>query len=99
MPEPARRITTCLITGKGNRVIWFMVCQVVSMLVELVRLGRKSERDKDLEILLLRRQLRMVERNQSERTRGSDTWSFVSIGARDSTRSVSWRMHGGCPTL
>jgi hypothetical protein len=33
-----------------------MVMQVVSMLVELVRLRGASESDKDLEILLLRRQ-------------------------------------------
>ncbi len=38
-------------------MIWFMVMQVVSMLIELVRLGCQSESDKELEILLLRRQL------------------------------------------
>jgi hypothetical protein len=38
-------------------MIWFMVLQVISMLIELGRLGRQSEREKDLEILLLRRQL------------------------------------------
>lgn len=38
-------------------MIWFMVLQVVSTLVELVRLGRKSESEKELEIVLLRRQL------------------------------------------
>jgi hypothetical protein len=32
-------------------MIWFMVLQVVSILVELIRLGRKSESEKDLEIL------------------------------------------------
>jgi hypothetical protein len=45
-------------------MIWFMVMQVVSMLVELVRLGRRSEGEKDLEILLLRRQLAIYERRQ-----------------------------------
>jgi len=43
-------------------MIWFMVLQVVSTLVELVRLGRQSESEKDLEILLLRRQLAIYER-------------------------------------
>jgi hypothetical protein len=38
-------------------MIWFMVWQVISTVVELVRLGRKSESEKDLEIGLLRRQL------------------------------------------
>ena len=41
---------------------WFMVMQVVSMLVELVRLGHQVESEKDLEILLLRRQLAIYER-------------------------------------
>jgi putative transposase len=45
-------------------MIWFMVMQVVSTLVELVRLGRQSESEKDLEILLLRRQLAIYERRQ-----------------------------------
>ena len=45
-------------------MILFMILQVVSILVELFRLGRKSERAKDLEILLLRRQLAIYERKQ-----------------------------------
>lgn len=38
--------------------------QVVSTLIELIRLGRRSESDKDFEILLLRRQLAIYERRQ-----------------------------------
>lgn len=34
-------------------MIWFMVFQVVSTLIELVRLGCQSESERDLEILLL----------------------------------------------
>jgi hypothetical protein len=33
---------------------WFWVWQIVSTLIELVRLGYRSESEKDLEILLLR---------------------------------------------
>ncbi|HVO71398.1 MAG TPA: hypothetical protein VMT24_15215 [Aggregatilineaceae bacterium] len=50
-------------------MIWFMVMQVVSTLVELVRLGGQSESDKDLEILLLRRQLAIYERRQERAPR------------------------------
>lgn len=50
-------------------MIWFMVMQVVSMLVELVRLSGQSESDKDLEILLLRRQLAIYERRQERAPR------------------------------
>lgn len=45
-------------------MIWFMVFQVISILVEVVRLGHQSKREKDLEILLLRRQLAIYERKQ-----------------------------------
>src|SRR5450432_3367801 len=50
-------------------MIWFMVMQVVSTLVELVRLGRQFESEKDLEILLLRRQLAIYERKQGRAPR------------------------------
>jgi len=43
---------------------WFCIWQVVSTLIELILLGRRSESDKDLEILLLRRQLAIYERRQ-----------------------------------
>ncbi len=46
-------------------MFWFCVWQVVSALMEFIRLGRRSECDKDLEILLLRRQLAIYERKQS----------------------------------
>lgn len=36
-------------------MIWFMVLQIVSTLVELIQLRRTSASDKELEILLLRR--------------------------------------------
>jgi hypothetical protein len=45
-------------------MIWFMVMQVVSTLIELVGLGHQFESEKDLEILLLRRQLAIYERRQ-----------------------------------
>ena len=45
-------------------MLWFWIWQVISMVIELVRLGRRSESDKDLEILLLRRQLAIYERKQ-----------------------------------
>jgi transposase InsO family protein len=45
-------------------MLWFCVWQVVSTVIELIRLGRRTESDKDLEILLLRRQLAIYERRQ-----------------------------------
>jgi putative transposase len=49
---------------KGIGMFWFCLWQVVSTLVEFIRLGQKSESEKDLEILLLRRQLAIYERRQ-----------------------------------
>jgi hypothetical protein len=43
-------------------MLWFMVLQMVSTLVELIHLRRTSTSDKELEILLLRRQLAIYER-------------------------------------
>ena len=38
-------------------MIWLVVMHLFSTLLDLIRIGRLSERDKDLEILLLRQQL------------------------------------------
>jgi hypothetical protein len=46
-----------------------MVMQVVSTLIELVGLGHQFESEKDLEILLLRRQLAIYERRQGQAPR------------------------------
>ena len=50
-------------------MVWFCVWQVVSTLVELIRLSRRSESAKDLEILLLHRQLAIYERRQERAPR------------------------------
>ena len=47
-------------------MLWFMVLQVVTTLLELVSLRRISDEEKDLEILLLRRQLAILERKQDK---------------------------------
>jgi transposase InsO family protein len=70
-------------------MIWFMVLQVVSTLVELVRLGRQSESDKDLEILLLRRQLAIYERRQvrAPRLSRSEKLPLVVLGIKLKART------------
>jgi putative transposase len=50
---------------------WFVVMQVFSILLEWLSLGRKIDREKDLEILLLRRQLAILERKQNKPLRVS----------------------------
>ena len=70
-------------------MIWFMVFQVVSTLIELVRLGRQSESEKDLEILLLRRQLAIYERRQERAPRltRSEKLPLVVLGIRLKNRT------------
>ena len=65
-------------------MLWFMVVQIVSTLVELIRLGRKSESEKDLEILLLRRQLAIYERQQDQpmRLSRSEKLTLVVLGTK-----------------
>lgn len=48
--------------GKGKGMLWFCVWQLVSTVIELARLGQRSDSDKELEILLLRHQLAIYER-------------------------------------
>ena len=41
---------------------WFILSQMFSTLLTLLRLGRTSDKDKDLEILILRQQLNILQR-------------------------------------
>ncbi len=65
-------------------MIWFMVLQILSTVVELVRLSRQSESEKDREILLLRRQLAIVERRQKSpmRLSRSEKAMLVALAIR-----------------
>ena len=45
-------------------MLWFCVWQIISTWMGFIRLGRRLESDKDLEILLLRHQLAIYERKQ-----------------------------------
>ncbi len=47
-------------------MIWFSLMQMFATLLEWLWLGRKSEQEKDLEILLLRRQLEIVNREHAK---------------------------------
>ena len=45
---------------------WFILSQIFSTLLILLRLGLTSEKDKDLEILILRQQLGILQRRQEK---------------------------------
>ena len=43
---------------------WFILTQLFSILIQLIRIGRMSDQEKDLEIMILRYQLDMAERKR-----------------------------------
>ena len=52
-------------------MLWFVVMHLFSTLLDLIKIGRLSEDDKDLEILLLRQQLGIAERKLHKPVRAS----------------------------
>jgi hypothetical protein len=48
--------------GADNLMGWFILTQILSTLIQLIRIGRQSDQEKDLEIIILRYQLDMAER-------------------------------------
>jgi putative transposase len=52
-------------------MVWFIIGHLFTTLLAWVRIGRLSEQEKDLELLLLRRQLVMVERHLDRPVRPS----------------------------
>lgn len=52
-------------------MLWFVVMHLFSTLLDLIRIARLSEHDKDLEILLLRQQLGIAERKLRKPVRAS----------------------------
>ena len=53
----------------GGCMVWFVLAQFLTLILEMLALRGQSEREKDIEILLLRQQLRIVERKQSRPSR------------------------------
>jgi len=45
---------------------WFILSQIFSLLVTIVSIGRLSEQDRDLEIIILRQQLAILQRKQDK---------------------------------
>jgi transposase InsO family protein len=59
-------------------MLWFAVAQVFTLMLDVFALRRQSQHEKDLEILLLRQQLRIVERKQTRPPRLS-RWEKLSL--------------------
>jgi putative transposase len=59
-------------------MIFFLVAHTFSVLLDLVMLIARSEQDKDIEILLLQQQLRLLQRKQSRSPRVS-RWEKLTL--------------------
>ncbi len=65
-------------------MVWFIVMQIFSTLLQWVRLAKSSEQEKDLEILLLRRRLAILQRKVDKPIRVSraEKLTLVAVAAR-----------------
>ena len=52
-------------------MIWFLVAQIFSTLISLIQIGRMTETDKDLEIMVLRYQLSIAESKMQKPVRSN----------------------------
>ncbi len=59
-------------------MVWFVLLHLVLFLVGLVTVTRRTDRDKDMEILLLRHQLRLWQRERSRSPRLS-RWEKLTL--------------------
>src|ERR671932_1384659 len=47
-----------------EQMAWFLLAHMLALLVDLLAMGRRSADEKDLEIVLLRHELRLLQRRQ-----------------------------------
>jgi putative transposase len=75
---------------------WFILVQIFSVLIAIVSLGRLSEREKDLEILVLRQQLAILKRKQSQPIRANRvekmTLALLTAKLKEATQRPASRL-------
>lgn len=71
-------------------MVWFLVSQIFSTLISLIQVGRLSNADKDLEIMVLRYQLGIAERKLQKPVRANRaermTWAVLVAKLKKQTR-------------
>lgn len=73
-----RRVQSRAVIWKGFvHLLWFALLQVIKLIFELLQLFTRSQYDKDLEILLLRRQLAILQRHQQKAIRPTREDKFI----------------------
>ena len=78
-------------------MIWFFISQFFSMVLTLFRLGRTSETDKDLEILILRQQLGILQCKQDKPIKPNRaeklTLAVLATGSKKQTNKPVKQFH------
>ena len=72
-------------------MFWFSIMHVCSTLIDWLRIGQLSEQEKDLEILLLRQQLALVERKLTKPLRVSRIERLTLAVAASKLKSITNR--------
>ena len=67
-----------MIPATPTGMLFFLLAQAFSLLLDLIWLGRRADHDKDVEILLLRQQLRILQRKQPRPPRIS-RWEKLTL--------------------
>jgi len=80
---------------------WFIMAHILSTLVESMNIGRLSEQEKDLEILILRYQLAILERELEKPVKPAraDKLTLATLVAKlrqVTNRRISW-LAEACP--
>ncbi len=74
----AADVTLGMIPAIPTDMLFFLLAQAFSLLLDLIWLDRRDDRDKDIEILLLRQQLRILQRKQP-RTPRISRWEKLTL--------------------
>ena len=72
-------------------MFWLALMHIISTLIDWLRIGRLSEQEKDLEILVLRQQLSLVERKLNKPLRISRIERLTLAVAATKLKSVTNR--------
>ncbi len=71
-------------------MIWFLVSQIFSTLISLIQIGRMSESDKDLEIMVLRYQLADIPQQKSEKKNSFEVSWKIWISQLSNMKLNGW---------
>jgi hypothetical protein len=69
---------------------WYILDQVLSILVPIVSIGRMEKQEKDLEILILRQQLAILQRKQKKPVKTNHPEKMMLAMLTAKLKAVKW---------